>query len=80
MSTHTPTLADVRRKAKVLGATVHDMGSDYNIEAPEGFTWACEPGLHELVMTLWDDETWGDGKAYADALERMEYGIEKETP
>lgn len=46
------------------------------IAAPHGYVWRAS-AVHELVMCGADGTSWVD--LYADAIERMEHGIEKCT-
>lgn len=63
--------------AAKLGATVeYDMTEPHvYVDAPAGYCWSCDPGLHGIVGVPWDDETMAD--VWKDVLERVRFGIEK---
>lgn len=71
----------IKKLAKELGATIEDASGGttytYNIDAPHGYTWAADGGLHCIVAWCYrGDKSWCD-EMWADALERMQCGIEK---
>jgi hypothetical protein len=63
--------------AKKLGATViRDHHTEVEVEAPHGYCWSADPGVHSLVSSECESsDTWEI--LWQDMLERMEYGIEK---
>ena len=48
---------------------------DVCVDAPDGYTWQSDPGLHAFVGSQWPGET--AASVWADLAERMEWGIEK---
>lgn len=69
------TLDDVMAVAKKIGATVEWTESATMVDAPVGFTWRCDDGLHCLVHG--HNPRYGQKPHYEDILERMEFGLEK---
>ena len=78
MSKHTPGPRQAaQRLARKLGATITGSAEGKNgveAEAPAGYAWKCEPGLHVLVSAPWDGDTPAD--VWRDLWERMDLGVE----
>lgn len=70
-----PTRRNLLNKIASLEAIFHQHsdGMGFSIEAPRGFVWSAMH-VHEIIFN------WNDGcpiqVLYADALDRMSYGIE----
>lgn len=45
---------------------------DAEVWTPKGRSWACDPGLHVIVGSQWDDEKAGD--VWQDMYDRMSIG------
>lgn len=74
------TRKQARRLAVKLGATIEGGRTGnvwgYNIDAPQGYTWSSDYGLHSIVAWCYDgDKVWRE-EMWADALARMRYGVE----
>lgn len=65
---------EVRRLAKSWGCIVDTTDGEVNVDAPHGYTWASDPGVHELVNSPWDSET--QDQMWVEALRRMSAGLE----
>lgn len=70
----------VKNLAKSLGAVIENGSGggvwQYNIDAPQGYTWCSDHGLHSIVAWCYKgDRKWTE-EMWKDALDRMEYGIE----
>lgn len=72
------TKRNVMSLAKKLDARI-EIGSGHpfeiEAEAPKGHHWSCDPGVHVLVSSVWDDEMPAD--MWDDIGNRMDLGIEK---
>ena len=64
--------------AKKFGAVL-EVSNEHPFEieaiAPRGHHWVCDPGVHALVSSVWDDETEAD--MWDDIAKRMDSGVEK---
>lgn len=74
------TLPGLKKFANRLGAAVEDDSSGryktFQVIAPDGKTWACDPGLHMLKVEFIYGDSEGMFEAICDAIERMTYGLE----
>lgn len=70
-----------RKLATKLGATIEGGRSgntwQYNIDAPQGFTWASDNGLHSIVAWTYDGPKEWREEMWSEAINRMEYGVEQ---
>ncbi len=71
-----PTKANVAKVAASYGATLDECGTFFNIDAPAGKVWDAHGGhsLHVETFRPADPAAWRT-ESYADALERMAYGL-----
>ena len=69
----TPTLANVKKVAAKLGATVIRKDDECNIEAPQGHVWSGATDIHESVGCA---NGYSITEVYAGQLDFMSYGVE----
>ena len=69
-------ISTVRDLAKKIGATIDylDGNLDFVVDAPQGHHWSCDPGLHGLVCTQWEEGEPCEIR-YADVVSRMKQGV-----
>lgn len=65
-------------KAAEMGATIEEIDDAINVVAPYGFVWSEGHVISLCALTEWDGKRDSAG-AYADALERMAYGLEEDA-
>lgn len=79
-----PTLANVKKEAAKLGATVEDDSGygfvTYQVAAPRGKVWACDGSIHWLKVCVnyeADERPTKQDRidAFTDVLDRMTYGL-----
>lgn len=79
-----PTMANLRRYAERIGATIDESSIDFGhicVDAPRGQVWMCDR-IHGLAVH-WETDSagracpkeWKDD-AIEDVIDRMEYGLE----
>lgn len=66
-------------KAQESGATIEWVDDGFNVVAPDGFFWV-EGSVLAIFGLIEEDGKRDAAGAYADALERMAYGLEPTEP
>lgn len=64
------------KRVEQLGCTVTETEDSILVDAPDGTSFGCEPGLTCLVAPIgWSGSP--KPEAYADLIERLSYGLEQ---